>query len=136
MLRRITLAALGMVCLTLAGCATVSPPSQRVYFVEPADGATVSSPVKVKFGVVGMDLKPAGDEAPNSGHHHVLVNLDSMPAGTAIPFSDQHVHFGKAQTEGELKLPPGKYKLTLQFADKDHTSYGAPMSSTISITVR
>ncbi len=123
--------------LFLAGCATqMSAPAKRVYFVEPADGAVVTSPFKVKFGVAGMELKPAGDETPNSGHHHVLVNLESMPEGQTIPFSDTHIHFGKAQTEGEIKLPPGVYTLTMQFANKDHVSYGKGMSTQIRVTVK
>jgi hypothetical protein len=137
MLRRSALISLAIATLLGAGCATkMDTPAKRVYFVEPADGATVTSPVKVKFGVEGMDLKPAGDETPNSGHHHVLVNMESMPAGEAIPFSEKHVHFGKAQTEGEIKLAPGTYKLTMQFANKDHVSYGPSMSTSITITVK
>jgi hypothetical protein len=125
------------VAVVVTGCADMAPkPSKYVFFVEPPDGATVTSPVKVKFGVVGMDLKPAGDEAPNSGHHHLLVNLDAMPAGATVPFDATHVHFGKAQTEAEIKLSPGTYKLTMQFADKDHNSYGPPMSKSITVTVR
>jgi hypothetical protein len=121
----------------VAGCAS-SPtaPSKRVFFVEPADGATVTSPFKVKFGVEGMEVKPAGDETPNSGHHHILVNMDSIAEGQAIPFSDTHIHFGKGQTETELKLAPGTYKLTMQFANKGHVSYGKAMSHTIKVTVK
>ncbi len=137
MLRRTALASLLFATLLGAGCASkMDAPAKRVYFVEPADGATVTSPVKVKFGVAGMDLKPAGDETPNSGHHHVLVNMESMPSGEAIPFSEKHVHFGKAQTEGEIKLAPGTYKLTMQFGNKDHVSYGPGMSTSITITVK
>ena len=88
--------------LLMAGCATqMSVPEKRVFFVEPANGAVVTSPFKVKFGAAGMEVKPAGDETPNSGHHHVLVNMESMPAGQTIPFSDTHIHFGKGQTEAE-----------------------------------
>jgi hypothetical protein len=121
----------------IAGCASAPPaPSKRVFFVEPADGATVTSPFKVKFGVEGMEVKPAGDETPNSGHHHILVNMDSMAEGQTIPFSDKHIHFGKGQTETELKLAPGTYKLTMQFANKNHVSYGKDMSHTIRVTVK
>ena len=122
--------------MLLASCANMSDSSKRVYFTAPADGATVTSPFLVKFGVEGMALKPAGDEAPNSGHHHLLVNLAPMASGEAIPFNATHLHFGKAQSEAEIKLPPGKYTLTMQFGNKDHLSYGAPMSKTITVTVK
>ncbi len=135
MIRRSVLIA--AVALVMTACAThMAVPAKRVYFVEPADGAVVGTTFKVKFGVAGMDLKPAGDETPNSGHHHVLVNMESMPAGQAIPFSPTHIHFGKAQTEGEIKLTPGVYKLTMQFANKDHVSYGKEMATSITVTVK
>jgi hypothetical protein len=124
--------------LGLAACSSMAPApaAKRVFFVEPADGATVGTKFKVKFGVAGMEVKPAGDETPNSGHHHVLVNLDSINAGETIPFTEKHIHFGKGQTEAELTLAPGRYKLTMQFADKNHNSYGKAMSQTITVIVQ
>jgi hypothetical protein len=135
MIRRTLLLAAAV--LTLAGCATqMSTPAKRVYFASPVDGAVVTSPFMVKFAVEGMELKPAGDETPNSGHHHVLINMDAMPSGEVIPFTEKHIHFGKAQTEAEVKLAPGVYKLTMQFGNKDHASYGKEMSKTITVTVK
>ncbi len=110
--------------------------AQSVSFAEPADGATVTSPFKVKFNVAGMDVKPAGDMTANTGHHHLIINGDSLKAGESIPFDEKHMHFGKGQTEAELKLPPGQYKLTMQFANGAHQSYGAPLSKSINITVK
>lgn len=110
--------------------------AQSVSFAEPADGATVSSPFKVKFAVSGMDVKPAGDMTDKTGHHHLIINGDSLKAGESIPFDEKHMHFGKGQTETELKLPPGQYKLTMQFANGAHQSYGAPLSKTIHVTVK
>jgi hypothetical protein len=128
------------VMLTLGGCATtaVEPakPNEGVFFIDLADGATVTSPIKVKFGVMGKEVKPAGDATPNSGHHHLLVNLDAKPAGEAIPFDAMHIHYGKGQTEAEVKLAPGDYKLTMQFANLAHESYGPAWSKTIRITVK
>jgi Domain of unknown function (DUF4399) len=130
--------------LALSGCASMNnpnpnqpPASQGVWFMEPQNGATVSQTFKVKFGVKGMDVQPA-DAGQNAGkgHHHVLINLMSKPAGEIIPFDEKHVHFGKGQTEGELKLPPGQYKLTMQFADGFHLSYGKDMAATIEVTVK
>lgn len=110
--------------------------AQSVSFVEPADGATVTSPFKVKFAVTGMDVKPAGDMTANTGHHHLIINGDSMKAGEAIPADEKHLHFGKGQTETEVKLPPGHYKLTMQFANGAHQSYGEGLSKTINVTVK
>ena len=107
-----------------------------VSFIEPADGAVVSSPFTVKFGVSGMEVKPAGDMTPGTGHHHLLINEDSIPAGQVIPADDKHLHFGKGQTETSVTLPPGKYKLTMQFANGAHQSYGPELSKTINVTVK
>ena len=120
----------------LAGCSSMSPPAQSVAIIEPADGATVSSPFKVRFGVRGMAVAPAGEVLAASGHHHLLINLDAVPAGESVPFTDRHMHFGKGQTETEVTLPPGSYKLTAQFANGAHQSYGKPMSQTIAVIVK
>jgi hypothetical protein len=110
--------------------------AQTVSFAEPADGAVVSSPFKVKFAVSGMEVKPAGEMAANTGHHHLIINGGSIKAGESIPFDEKHLHFGKGQTEAEVTLPPGKYKLTMQFANGAHQSYGPGGSKTIEVTVK
>lgn len=124
------LAALAMVLVASSAAA------QSVDFTEPKNGAVVSSPFKVKFAVTGMDVKPAGTMDSNTGHHHLLINGDSMKVGESIPFDETHMHFGKGQTETEVTLPPGTYKLTMQFANGAHQSYGPGLSKTITVTVK
>jgi len=113
-------------------------PSASVFFVEPKNGDTVSSPVHIVFGLKGMKLLPAGKDVKDktSGHHHVIVDEAPVRAGDAVPMDEKHFHFGKGQTEADLKLPPEKHKLTLQFADGAHFSYGESLSSTIEVTVK
>lgn len=110
---------------------------QRVYFIEPANGAVVGQNVKVVMGVQGMEIKPAGTVVENAGHHHLLIDVpNQLSAGDAVPAgSDQHRHFGKGQTEAMIKLAPGTHTLTLQFADGAHISYGEKMRNTITVTV-
>jgi hypothetical protein len=135
--RRLALVlATSIAAVGLAGCASMGEPAQAVMLLEPADGATVSSPFKVRFGIKGMSVAEAGEILPNSGHHHLLVNQAPIAKGESVPFSEQHLHFGKGQTETEVKLAPGIYKLTAQFANGAHQSYGAGMSNTITVTVR
>jgi len=120
-----------------AGSGNATPAAaQGVYIVAPADGATVSSPFKVQFGVKGMTVSPAGTVAEGSGHYHLLINADVIPKGDVIPADAQHLHFGKGQSETELKLDPGTYKLTVLFADGLHKSYGSDMSASIGVTVK
>lgn len=107
-----------------------------VSIIEPANGATVSSPFKVKFGAEGVKVEPAGAIVAGSGHHHLLINAGPIPAGETIPADETHLHYGKAQTEADITLPPGKYKLTAQFANGAHQSYGEALSKTIEITVK
>lgn len=121
--------------LAMIGCGKGKIPTGKVYFSEPKDGAQIQGPVKVVMVVEGMQVKPAGEVSEGTGHHHVLINKESIPAGQVIPTDDADRHFGKGQTETTLDLPPGDYTLTLQFADGLHRSYGKDMSQTIKIKV-
>lgn len=130
-----------LVLLALSVCGkkeeTPAPKAaMRVSFVEPANGATVSSPVKVKMSVEGMTVEPAGKIVPGTGHFHVIIDKPPVAEGTLVPADDAHKHYGKGQTEAELVLKPGKHKLVLQFADGEHKSYGDAMAETIEITVK
>lgn len=126
----------------LGACAAATDPnkapaaSQGVFFVAPINGATVTSPFAVRFGLKGMEIRPAGEQVSGTGHHHLLINRESLAPGQIIPVDDVHIHFGKGQTETELKLQPGTYKLTLQFADGFHLSFGKDMSATLTVTVK
>lgn len=128
-----------MVCmimvLALPGCGKKETPKGKVSFAEPKDGAEISGPVKVVMVVEGMKIQPAGEVVEGTGHHHILINKDFTAPGQVIPTDDNHKHYGKGQTDAVLELPPGEYKLTLQFADGLHRSYGKEMSSTIKIKV-
>lgn len=136
--RLLTSAAAAVATLALiSGCAsTPAQNAQQVRILEPTNNATVGTTFKVRFGTKGLEVAPAGDIVANSGHHHLLINLDAIAPGESIPFSDKHMHFGKGQTEAEVKLAPGVYKLTAQFANGAHQSYGKPLSETITVTVK
>lgn len=130
------LAAFLVTATLLLSTASSFAQSNGVGFAEPQNGATVTSPFKVKMVVTGMKVNPAGDMAAGTGHHHVIVNGSSIKEGEVVPFNDTHLHFGKGQTETELTLAPGKYTLTLQFANGAHQSYGEPMSKRIDVVVK
>ena len=106
-----------------------------VWFIEPKDGAEVTSPVKVVMGMKGMTIKASGKVVKGTGHHHIIINGGPMRKGLVIPTDDMHPHYGKGQTEASLKLAPGDYKLTMQFADGLHRSFGKRWAATISIKV-
>ena len=111
---------------------------KRVYFITPSDGATISNPVKMKFGVTGIDIVPAGVEMQDSGHHHLLINVDKLPdLKLPIPADSNHLHFGKGQTETELNLPVGQHTLQLLIGNHLHIPHSDPIiSKKITITVK
>ncbi|MBO9445805.1 DUF4399 domain-containing protein [Ruegeria sp. R14_0] len=125
--------------LAWAGGETPSNPDARVYFVNLADGDTVSSPVTVVFGLSGMGVAPAGTEAENTGHHHLLINrppigegedgLDELAYG--LPADENHVHFGGGQTETTLELPAGQHTLQLVLGDAGHVPHSPPIVSEV-----
>jgi hypothetical protein len=117
---------------------TKSADGAKVYIIAPANGATVSSPFTVQFGLKGMGVAPAGVNQPNTGHHHLLVDVDQMPDMNAPLPNTEHIrHFGGGQTEVDLTLPPGKHTLQLLLADFAHIPHDKPlMSEKITITVK
>lgn len=119
---------------------TPAPDGAAVYIVNLSDGDRVSSPVTVVFGMRGMGVAPAGVEAPNTGHHHLLINTP-MLSGDAlndpIPADENHRHFGGGQTEVTLPLGPGAYTLQLLAGDHNHIPHAPPvMSEPITIQVQ
>jgi hypothetical protein len=113
------------------------PDSARVFFVNLKNGQKIKSPFKVQMGVSGIALDSAGVLKPASGHHHILIDAgDSLTAGTVVPKDSTHLHFGNAQKEAELKLTPGEHKITLQYADGIHRSYGGKLASSVTVTVQ
>jgi hypothetical protein len=115
---------------------TKSPVTAAVYFVAPADRDTVTSPIRVEFGLKDMEVAPAGTDSPNTGHHHLLIDTELPDLGQPIPADEQHIHFGDGSTSTELTLAPGEHTLQLLLADYRHIPHDPPvMSEMITITV-
>jgi hypothetical protein len=131
-------AALALLATTaLAQDRTASPAGAEVYIISPKDGAKVSSPFVVQFGLKGMGIAPAGIKVENTGHHHLLIDSDApTDLGAPLPASDKVVHFGKGQTETTLTLAPGKHTLQLLLGDSGHIPHNpAVISKKITVTV-
>ncbi len=113
-----------------------APADARLYFVSPEDGATLTSPVTVEFGLDGMAVVPAGTAAPASGHHHVIIDAELPPLNLPIPADANYVHFGDGRTTATLDLPAGEHTLQLLLGDHLHIPHDPPvMSERITITV-
>ena len=108
----------------------VSSSEIELYFIEPKDGATLNGPVKIVFGLSGMGVAPAGIDFPNTGHHHLLVDLENLPnLSKPIPADKNHIHFGKGQTQTVLELPKGKRTLQLLMGNYLHIPHKEPVIS-------
>ena len=105
--------------------------SEKVYFINLKDGDELKSPFLIQFGLSGKGIAPAGIDVDNTGHHHLLINVDEVNYSMPIPSSKQHLHFGLGQTETKLNLPPGKHKLQLILGDKYHVPHDPPLVSEI-----
>lgn len=118
-----------VVCVAVWAGAAVAAETPKVYFIAPADGAKVSNPVKVVFGLSGMGVAPAGVTQEKTGHHHVLINTELANPKAPIPKDDKHIHFGGGQTEASITLPPGKHTLQLVLGDFAHVPHSPPVQS-------
>ncbi|MBI2981846.1 MAG: DUF4399 domain-containing protein [Deltaproteobacteria bacterium] len=115
-----------------------APQGAEVYFIAPQNGETVTNPVTVRFGLKGMGVAPAGILKENTGHHHLLIDLEKMPdLKTPLPKDDHHRHFGGGETETVVNLTPGKHTLQLLLGDLNHIPHNPPViSKKITITVK
>ena len=108
----------------------------KVYFINLEDGDRVESPFLIQFGLSGMGIAPAGTDRANTGHHHLLINVNDIDLSKPIPSSSNHIHFGGGQTESLVDLMPGDYSMQLVLGDMTHTPHNPPIiSQRINITV-
>lgn len=123
--------AVGGTAPVMAGM-TPAPEGAQLYLISPADGAKITGPVHVVFGLRGMGVAPAGVDKAHTGHHHLLIDAP-LPSGSAlddaIPKDDNYRHFGGGQTEAMLDLPAGKHTLQLLLGDTNHIPHNPPVHS-------
>ena len=130
----------GFSVLAGAQATKASSTKARVFFVEPKNGATVTSPAHLKFGAEGIQITavPEGDvktTRPGVGHYHVGVDQSCLPAGqTIVKGTPSWIHFGKGDSEMDMQLSPGKHKLALQLGDDLHnTMPGTCIAITVNV---
>jgi hypothetical protein len=115
-----------------------APKDAKLYFITPRDGQRVRGAFWCRFGLRNMGVTHAGDDYQNSGHHHLLIDVnDPLNGKEPIPQDKSHLHFGSGQTETYLDLPPGTHTLQLVLGDAKHYPFEPPViSSKITIRVR
>ena len=128
--------ALALSLITLTGMAqdalpkSKAPKGARSYIISPADGEVVGTKVKVQFGLSGMGIAPAGIKLENTGHHHLLIDVEEkINFDIPLPATDKIVHFGKGQTETVIDLKPGAHTLQLVLGDYLHIPHDRPVVS-------
>ena len=107
-----------------------APDSAKAYFISPSNNSKVKQSFDVKFGLAGMGVAPAGVDINNTGHHHLLIDVDNLPDfDQPLPKTDQIKHFGGGQTETKLELDPGKHTLQLLLGNYQHIPHDHPVLS-------
>ncbi|RJG40185.1 DUF4399 domain-containing protein [Motilimonas pumila] len=119
------------------GHVSSAPDNAKVYIISPADGDTVTGPVTVVFGLENMGVAPAGVNKENTGHHHLLIDVETLPdLSLPLPATEQVKHFGAGQTQTQITLKPGKHTLQLLLGNYAHVPHQQPvMSEKITIMV-
>jgi hypothetical protein len=106
------------------------PDNAKVYLIWPAEGQVIQGgKFWVRMGLSNAGVAPAGIEKQNTGHHHLLIDVDLPPLDQEIPNDKNHLHFGLGQTEARIELPPGRHTLQMLFADDSHVPHAPPLYS-------
>jgi uncharacterized protein DUF4399 len=115
-----------------------APKDAVLYFVWPQNGAVIKGGFWARFGLRNMGVTHAGDDYPNAGHHHLLIDVsEPLNPNEPIASDKSHMHFGAGQTEARIELPPGKHTLQLVLGDAAHYPFNPPVvSEKITITVK
>ena len=129
--RRIVLSSLLQLAPASAFAGTTPAPKDAyLYIIWPTDGERIKGAFWCRFGLRNMGVTHAGDKTPNTGHHHLLIDVDEpLEPNEPIPSDKKHMHFGAGQTEVRLELPPGPHTLQLVLGDADHIPFDPPVVS-------
>lgn len=112
------------------------PKQASAFIISPQDGAQVSSPFKVQFGIQHFAIAPAGENIHKAGHYHLLIDLDTpLSMDEAIPYTKNHRHFDQGETQVILTLPAGQHTLQLVVGDEEHEPFERLVSPKITIEV-
>ena len=106
-----------------------SRPGARAYFVGLRNGDQVSTTVTLRFGLVNMGLAPAGAQASDAGHFHLLIDTGLPPLDKPIPNDANHLDFKAGQRQARITLTPGEHTLQLLLGDENHVPHDPPVMS-------
>ena len=127
-----------LLTLLVFSISTALAGTRAIAISEPANGATVSSPVKVCMVAHGVTVEPAKRGVNDgSGHHHILINTDlPKDLSKGIGKDAQHIHMGDGSTCKEVKLDAGIHVIRALFAKGNHVPYNPVITSTVIVNVK
>ncbi|MDH5590967.1 MAG: DUF4399 domain-containing protein [Gemmatimonadota bacterium] len=111
----------------------------RVSVLEPANGSEVEGPdVLVRLSAEGVQIVPAGDMTPGTGHHHLYLDADLGEVGVTVPaVPGSIVHLGTGVGEYTFEgIQPGDHRLIAVVADGAHIPLEPWVVDTVTFTVR
>ena len=86
----------------------------------------------------GMQIRPAGDMTPNSGHHHLYLDHDLTDPTQAIPtIPGQVIHMGDGSSEFVFEgVAPGEHRLIAVVGNHSHVPLQPWVVDTVTFVVR
>jgi len=108
----------------------------RVTIITPMPGVQTGSTVTVTLSST-VDILPAGDLTPGSGHHHLFLDADVSEAGVPVPsVPGSIVHMGDASKTYVFEdVPPGAHRIIAVIADGVHVPLQPWVVDTVNFTV-
>ena len=127
-------AVLAAVAAVLGACGGTPP---HVHINEPADGATVTGPVRLVLQADGIEIAAAAEQRAGTAHHHLFLDRDLTPSRDTIPAGVTGIiHLGRAQTEFTFdSLTPGEHRVIAVLADPWHIPIRGAGTDTLRFTV-
>ena len=115
-----------------------APSAGTVTIVTPMDGALINgNEISVTLSST-VEILPAGDLTPGSGHHHLYLNADLTPAGQPVPtVPGSIIHMGDASTSYTFEgVEPGEHRIIAVVGDGVHIPIQPWVVDTVTFTVR
>ncbi len=127
-----------LLTLLVFSLSTALAGTRAIAISEPANGATVTSPVKVCMVTHDVTAEPAKKGVNDGkGHHHILIDTD-LPKDLSKPVGKdaQHIHMGDGSRCKEVKLDAGIHVIRALFAKGNHIPYNPAITTTVIVNVK
>lgn len=104
--------------------------------MEPREGATLSSAVRVALGADEVTIAPVSAAKAGAAHYHLFLDVDALAGGAAIPQGPGVTHLGNGQKTFQLEnLTPGMHRLIVVLGDNSHIPIARQRCDTTYFTV-